>query len=135
MSALFVLFQSTPLCKGRHPSCNPPTTEACFNPRPYVRGDIKQLFDKYHTGGFNPRPYVRGDRKLVAPTLATKRFNPRPYVRGDLEAVKAAGGYCWFQSTPLCKGRLLYNFNNFSSASFNPRPYVRGDIFLIFKTF
>ena len=50
----------------------------CFNPRPYMRGDLDEVGElPLATQGFNPRPYMRGDPRMVAVVIASDDcFNP-----------------------------------------------------------
>ena len=44
---------------------------------------------KWNQFGFNPRPYVRGDMFNLYLSKGDKSFNPRPYVRGDINQMQS----------------------------------------------
>ena len=54
---------------------------------------------------FNPHPYVRGDVSVltVLPSPMSS-FNPHPYVRGDASHAITRASIAEFQSTPLREG-------------------------------
>ena len=88
-----MMFQSTPLCEGRHPYAIIQTSDKGFNPRPSVRGDIARGARAYVCNGFNPRPSVRGDIRLPNRYTNYKGFNPRPSVRGDFSYMLEYSNY------------------------------------------
>ncbi len=78
---------------------------ACFNPRTYIRYDLRQNTPRHIRLGFNPRTYIRYDIKLNSKILLIWRFNPRTYIRYDSD------------------GTTTFTMQ----MGFNPRTYIRYD--------
>ena len=107
------LFQSTPLCEGRHEGCclasdtlisihsplrgetfslavDRASKEKDFNPLPSARGDLKIALIEYKTVDFNPLPSARGDVNGKIEYTVKNNFNPLPSARGDAGYVSGA---------------------------------------------
>jgi len=57
----------------------------CFNPRPRVEGDVRDIQLQPKRPCFNPRPRVEGDTRRTSMPTSLMSFNPRPRVEGDVE--------------------------------------------------
>ena len=56
---------------------------ASFNPRTYIRYDIKYSSGTSGNSSFNPRTYIRYDLFYQIHNANINSFNPRTYIRYD----------------------------------------------------
>ena len=77
---------------------------------------------------FNPRPYVRGDVSVMLLSINSTKFQSAPLREGRCVETRFIFLSRGFQSAPLREGRCP-NFRGalHINTGFNPRPYVRGD--------
>ena len=102
---VFLVFQPTPLCKGR---------------RKMPVSQVKILGVSTHApvqGATSRRP-VGGPARV---------FQPTPLCKGRQYRYVSIDTNYWFQPTPLCKGRLRSKSEFDMTHGFNPRPCARGD--------
>ena len=118
-------FQSTSLPEGRLAELTGVMDVFYFNPRPYLRDDVRIAPLNHKAHYFNPRPYV-GDDALSPSGIICAEFQSTSLHGGRHMALLAmASGE--FQSTSLHEGRRTVHTNNHTQRNFNPRPYVRDD--------
>ena len=123
------LFQSTPLCEGRHTMVDlplPPPTN--FNPRPSVRGDIREQLPALILARFQSTPLCEGRREGRIARAHAQYFNPRPSVRGDVTPYDTEHKVIYFNPRPSVRGDQWQSSGRSYPRHFNPRPSVRGDI-------
>ena len=89
-----------------------------FNPRTYVRCDIRKNIKISTYIYFNPRTYVRCDLFGVNGLATCTYFNPRTYVRCDLNTPDIKSIKPSFQSTHLREVRLEFVYNCFDQPQF-----------------
>ncbi len=122
------MFQSTPLCEGRPCQHHHLKLESVFQSTPLCEGRPLFLNSCDLQASFNPRPYARGDCIPPLTSLGIIVSIHAP-MRGATCSSSAYNTFSIrFQSTPLCEGRPLIEFELKPNKRFNPRPYARGDV-------
>ncbi len=122
------MFQSTPLCEGRHRLSYLYTYVKSFNPRPCARGDDGNKNNHRNKKSFNPRPCARGDDRRRKYWTVLKTVSIHAPVRGATSHHTNSLDDMQFQSTPLCEGRPERTSDHVDLKGFNPRPCARGDL-------
>ena len=144
-----MLFQSTPLCEGRHAlayidtprgiSIHAPLRGATTDPTTKgvtdsisihapLRGATHPPHKKAdHYTDFNPRPSARGDFYLRYSRSAPKKFQSTPLCEGRHVPLDLLHKLQAFQSTPLCEGRPWTDHPAYTSGTqFQSTPLCEG---------
>src|SRR6266568_1192581 len=100
---------------------------SCFNPRPRVASDNRQVEGQALDPSFNPRPRVASD-PIKAPKRLKRRVSIHARVwRATSEVLRTPTREDTFQSTPACGERQEPYRERERRESFNPRPRVASD--------
>src|SRR6266568_5004767 len=100
---------------------------SCFNPRPRVASDNRQVEGQALDPSFNPRPRV-ASAPIKAPKGLKRRVSIHARVwRATSEVLRTPTREDTFQSTPACGERQVPYRERERRESFNPRPRVASD--------